>query len=52
MKLGKSNYSQIHGEASDQELVTTETEWDVRGKVRSEGKGLGCWKYLSENGFQ
>ena len=52
IKLGKSYYSQMQGEARNQERVTTKTEGEVRGKARPEGKGPGRWKYLSECGSQ
>lgn len=54
IKLGKSHYNQIQGEARDQEHVTTKTEGEVgvRVKARPEGEGTGQWKCLSECGSQ
>jgi len=52
IKLGKSYYNQMQGEARNQERVTTKTEGEVRGKARPEGKGPGQWKCLSECGSQ
>lgn len=54
IKLGKSHYNQIQGEARDQERVTTKTEGEgeVRVKARPEGEGTRQWKCLSECGSQ